>query len=217
MAVPQIDVTRLNEAVERLLATTVQPRHRFLLMTYARQRLLEAAGRHEELFAATEMSEEPSYHLRILGGASSGTGRGPVARLYQDWAATGCCVTWREGEQIAVADNFVASTAYVHRFAPGAVLARHGVAVDDPAAMYRYTAPEESSWLYDTRGRLAGQDVWEVDPARAVVTRCEPGEVITLDRSAAALAPLIRPLPAYDDFLRGAADLRATPRREAAK
>ena len=57
------DVTKTNVAVERLLETTTNPRHRFLLMAYYRHRYLEMAGRYEEIFAPEMMVENPTYHL----------------------------------------------------------------------------------------------------------------------------------------------------------
>jgi hypothetical protein len=43
------DITKTNIAIERLLETTTNPRHRFLLMAYYRHRYLELAGRYEEI------------------------------------------------------------------------------------------------------------------------------------------------------------------------
>ena len=37
----KFDVTKLNAAIDRLLETTQNPRHRFLLMAYSRHRYLE--------------------------------------------------------------------------------------------------------------------------------------------------------------------------------
>ena len=42
------DVTETNVAIERLLETTTNPRHRFLLMAYYRHRYLELAGRYRK-------------------------------------------------------------------------------------------------------------------------------------------------------------------------
>ena len=42
----KFDVTKTNVAVDRMLETTENPRHRFLLQAYARHRLLEIAGRY---------------------------------------------------------------------------------------------------------------------------------------------------------------------------
>jgi hypothetical protein len=44
------DVTQLNVGIEKCLAVTTNPRHRFLLQAYRRHRLLEVAGRYEEIY-----------------------------------------------------------------------------------------------------------------------------------------------------------------------
>ena len=44
---PGFDITQTNAAVDRLLAETTDPRHRFLLQAYHRHRNLEMAGRYE--------------------------------------------------------------------------------------------------------------------------------------------------------------------------
>ena len=42
---PKFDITKLNVAIDKLLETTQNPRHRFLLQSYSRHRYLENAGR----------------------------------------------------------------------------------------------------------------------------------------------------------------------------
>jgi len=42
---PKLDITKLNVAIDKLLETTENPRHRFLLQSYSRHRYLEVAGR----------------------------------------------------------------------------------------------------------------------------------------------------------------------------
>ncbi|WP_306186142.1 hypothetical protein [Streptomyces sp. MK5] len=51
----ELDITRTNGAVERLLEITDNPRHRFMLQAYHRHRHLEIAGRYEEIFAPEMM------------------------------------------------------------------------------------------------------------------------------------------------------------------
>ena len=45
-----LDVTQTNRAVDELLERTGNPRHRYLLENFHRHRLLEIAGRYEEIF-----------------------------------------------------------------------------------------------------------------------------------------------------------------------
>lgn len=54
-------------AIERLLAVTENPRHRFLLRAYYRHRYLEIAGCYEEIFAPEMMVEHPVYHFDAVG------------------------------------------------------------------------------------------------------------------------------------------------------
>jgi len=72
---PKRDVTKFNAAIDRVLATTENPRHRYLLQGYSRHRYLEVAGRYEEIFAPDMMVEAPCYHFRA-GGISTSTGSG---------------------------------------------------------------------------------------------------------------------------------------------
>jgi len=50
---------KLNVAIDKLLETTENPRHRFLLHAYSRHRYLGVAGRYEEIFAPDMMSMDP--------------------------------------------------------------------------------------------------------------------------------------------------------------
>lgn len=216
VALPQIDLTKTNIAIERLLETTQNPRHRFMLMAYYRHRYLEIAGRYKEIFEPEMTVENPVYHFHALGVSTTLEGRDAVEALYRQWTETGQCVMYAEDEQVAVADNFIASTLHGHQFMPGQVLQALGFSVDDPDAMYVYSAHQEMVWPYDDRCRLIGEDVWEVDPDKAVITKCRPDEVITVAMAAEALNPLIKPLPSYDEYVLGKAKTGTGTRRTAA-
>jgi hypothetical protein len=64
---PKFDITKLNVAIDKLLETTENPRHRFLLQSYSRHRYLEVAGRYEEIFVPEMMSMDPVYHFHQAG------------------------------------------------------------------------------------------------------------------------------------------------------
>jgi hypothetical protein len=64
---PKFDITKLNVAINKLLETTENPRHRFMLQAYRRHRYLEVAGRYEEIFAPDMMSMDPVYHFHQAG------------------------------------------------------------------------------------------------------------------------------------------------------
>jgi hypothetical protein len=200
----KLDITQVNAAVRRLLEQTENPRHRYLLQAYDRHRLLEISGRYDEIFTSQMTVEHPVYHFHALGLSTALEGRDAIKDLYRTWSQTGQCVMFAENEQVAVADNFIASmipTAY--QFMPGQVLRALGFDVDDENAMYVYKAQEEMIWPYDDRGRLIGEDVWEVDSTKAEIIKLDPADVITPQEAAEKLAPLIEPLPSFDDAVAG--------------
>jgi len=112
---PRYDVTKLNVGVDKCLAVTTNPRHRFLLQAYSRHRLLEVAGRYEEIFAPEMMVPNPVYHLHVGATPAVLTGPDNVKSLYHMWAETNQSIFYAENEQVAVADNFVVSTVMVHQ------------------------------------------------------------------------------------------------------
>lgn len=61
------DITKLNIAIDKLLETTTNPRHRFMLIAYSRHRVLQVAGRLEEIFASDMMNPNPVYHVHADG------------------------------------------------------------------------------------------------------------------------------------------------------
>ena len=177
---PKYDVTKLNVGVEKCLAVTTNPRHRFLLQAYSRHRYLEVAGRYEEIFAPEMMAPNPSYHFHYGAGAADLKGQENVKSLYRVWAETNQSIFYVDNEQVAVADNFIASVGTMHQqvwgkaltlgrvaaYLPGfvsemimkKVLATKGIKADENA-MYLYTNVIEMIWPYDDRGRLLGEDV----------------------------------------------------------
>jgi hypothetical protein len=207
------DITKLNVAVHRLLEQTENPRHRYMLQAYDRHRLLEVSGRYEEIFAPQMTVEQPVYHFHALGLSTTVAGREEVEGLYAEWARTGQCVMFVEDEQLAVCDTFIASVIPVgYQQMPGAVLRALGFDVDDEAATYVYKASEQMIWPYDDRGRLIGEDVWEVEPEKAEIIKLDPADVITTAQAAELLAPLIEPLPSFEEaVVQAAAPQPRTP------
>lgn len=113
------DVRRTNDAIDRLLAVTTNPRHRFLLQAFHRHRFLEIAGRYEEIFAPEMMAPEPVYHFFYAKMTARVVGN-DVKNLYAHWGQTNQTIFYAVTEQIAVADNYVASVAtlYQQRLGP---------------------------------------------------------------------------------------------------
>jgi hypothetical protein len=218
------DVTKLNVAIDRLLEVTDNPRHRFLLQAYSRHRYLEVAGRYEEIFAPEMMAPEPCYHFHANAVNAKLEGQEAVKSLYRMWAQTNQSIFFTENEQIAVADNFIASVTTVHQqvwgkalalgkvtsYLPGflsdtilkRVLGQTGLRADENS-MYLYTSTIQMIWPYDDRGRLVGEDVWEPDPDLAKIEKLDPADVLTTAESAELLAPLIKPLPSFDEMIPG--------------
>lgn len=190
----RFDITRTNIAVERLLETTTNPRHRYLLHAYNRHRYLEMAGRWKEIFAPEMTVDHPVYHFNVFGISTVLEGAEAVQAVYAEWSETAQCVFYTDDEVLAVGDNMICSTATIHQQTPGAILAAAGAPVD-PEAHYLVANVEHMIWPYDDEGRLIGEDVWEIDESKRQVIPLAPSEVLTVARAAELLEPLIKPLP----------------------
>jgi hypothetical protein len=197
----QLDITQTNAAVRELLEATENPRHRYLLEAYDRHRNLEHAGRFEEIFAPEMMVERPVYRFAMADQPlMTLEGREQVEPLYRLWAETNQSIFYNQGESVAVGDWMVTSTMVGHQQTHGSVLAAGGEEVD-AEAMYLVRGRVAMIWPYDERGRLVGENVWEYDPSEHQLIKLEPDEVLTTEQAAELLAPLIEPLPAFDDAL----------------
>jgi hypothetical protein len=216
------DVTKTNIAIDELLKKTLDPRHRFLLLAYHRHRYLEIAGRYEEIFAPDMTVEEPLYHVNVASNKIKLVGQDAVKSLYRTWAETNQCIFYAENEQIAVADNYVASKARLYQqvsgvsltfnkamsYLPGflsrplvaKVLKMRGVKPDENS-MYLYSNYVEMIWPYDDRGRLVGENVWEPEPEKAEIIKLDRTDVLTTVQAAEKLNPLISPLPSFDEMV----------------
>ena len=197
---PKLDITTLNDGVDQLLEVTTNPRHRFLLQAFARHRLLEVAGRWPEIFDPSMTVDSPVYNFKYGGIDATLSGADAVKGLYSMWAETHQSVFYTEREQIAVADNYVASVAAVaYQQVYGKVLAANGVKVDDENAYYLYKSRGvQQIWPYDEQCRLVGEDVWEPLASQAELIKLAPSEVVTTEQAGKALSPLIKPLPKFD-------------------
>jgi len=69
--------------------------------------------------------------------------------------------------------------------------------------MYLYKNLEQWFWPYDDRGRLLGEDVFEIDRSAAEIRKLEPSEVLTAARASELLAPIIKRLPDFDEYVLG--------------
>ena len=190
----QFDITKTNVAVERLLDSTENARHRYLLAAYNRHRNLEMAGRHAEIFVPEMTVEHPIYRFSFIGQPPFKLdGRQEVEALYRTWTETDECVFYMEGETVAVSDNMIVSRAVLFQQQLGSSIPERGA--DDPTAMYLIKANIAMIWPYDDDGRLIGEDVWEYDDADRDIIKLDPVDVLTAEQAAKLLDPLITPLP----------------------
>ena len=77
----RFDVTEVNAAVERLIETTENPRHLYLLHAYNRHRYLEIAGRYKEIFEPDD-GRAPRLPFQRLRDERTLDGREEVESVY---------------------------------------------------------------------------------------------------------------------------------------
>lgn len=198
------DIRRTNDAIDRLLEVTTNPRHRFLLQAYYRHRYLEIGGRYEEIFEPDMICDNPVYHFEVAGNHATLTGTEAVKGFYGLWAQTNQSIFYTSGEQVAVADNFIASVSIMHQQTYGKTLIANGIQVDDENAYYLITVPGmQMFWPYNDEGLLMGEDVWEPNPHLRTLTKLAPEDVVTSAQAGEILAPHIKPLPKFDPATMG--------------
>jgi hypothetical protein len=73
---------------------------------------------------------------------------------------------------------------------------------DNDIYLYK-TVGQQMIWPYDDRGRLIGEDVYEPEPSKAELFKLDPADVLTTEESAKLLAPFIKPLPSFDEYVLG--------------
>ncbi len=199
--VGQLDITQTNTAVRELIAATENPRHRYLLEAYDRHRNLEHAGRFAEIFAPEMTVEHPVYRFNMAGQPPMVLeGREQVEPLYRHWSETDQSIFYAEDETIAVGDWMVVSTMVGYQQTLGSALLAGGIEADEDA-MYLLRGRVAMLWPYDERGRLVGENVWEYDQSEHDLIKLGPDEVLSTETAAGLLAPLIEPLPPFDDSM----------------
>jgi len=201
VAVKQFDITKTNIAVQELIESTENPRHRYLLQAYDRHRNLEHAGRFEEIFAPEMTVEHPVYRFNMAGQPPTTLeGREQVEPLYRFWAETSQCIFYNESETVAVGDWMVVSTMVGYQQTLGSTLAAGGIEADDDA-MYLVRGRVAMIWPYDERGRLVGENVWEYDGGEHDLIKLDSDDVLTTGRAAELLEPHIKPLPSFEESM----------------
>ena len=151
-------------------------------------------------------------------------GQDKVKSLYRMWAETNQSIFFIESEEIAVADHYIASVATTsyqqasgkglkqskllahlpsaisHKIVEKALEAKGHKADDNDIYLYK-TVGQQMIWPYDDRGRLIGEDVYEPEPSKAELFKLDPADVLTTEESAKLLAPFIKPLPSFDEYV----------------
>lgn len=196
-----LDITQQNVAVEKVLANTDNPRHRYLLQSYLRHRYLESAGRWQEILDPSLTVEHPHYRFSLRGQPPFVLdGRDEVAAVYGHWTETDQCVFYVADEQVAVGDHMVIGRGLGYQQTLGSELAAAGVDADADA-MYLVRSQIMMLWPYDDRCRLLGEDVWEFDDAEKAYFKLDPADVLTAEQAGKLLEEHIVPLPPFDDSL----------------
>ena len=216
---PKFDITKLNVAVDKLLETTENPRHRFMLQAFGRHRYLEVAGRYEEILAPDMTITDPVYRFHYTGLEFELRGQDQVKGLYRMWAETNQ-IFFPEYEEVAVADHFIASVATAYQqvlgkgqrqakwlsYLPSAASSklvktalRKRQHHADTSDMFLYKTLGILICPYDDQGRLTGEEVWEPNSSEAELIKLDPADVLTTEEAAKLLAPLIKPLPSFDE------------------
>ena len=146
---------------------------------------------------------EPVYHFNQgrVPRTISGARRRPRPLRAVD--ATAECIFYAEDEQLAVGDHMVCSNAIAYQQHPGLALVALGHLVDDIGAHYLLRSRQLMLWAYDDRGRLVGENVWEVDPGSAEVIKLDRADVLTPDEARVLLDPHIHDLPPFDEATMG--------------
>ena len=229
--IKKLDITQLNASVDRLLAVTDKPRHRFMLMAYARHRALELAGRYPEIFAPDMMAPEATYHFVYGGNNVVLTGHEQIKSLYRMWAQTNQSIFYIEKEEVSISDHHITSVSTVYQqvsgktlrdnkllaFLPkfiGRKLLEHALAKDNHKAddndMYLYSAKGvQMIWPYDDQCRLMGEDVYEPLIDQHELIKIDAKDVMTTAQARTLLDPIIHPLPSFDEMVLGKKHLRA--------
>jgi hypothetical protein len=198
----RLDITKQNVAVEKVLAATDNPRHRYLLQSYLRHRYLESAGRWKEILDPSLTVDEPFYRFQLAGREPfTLQGKDQVGMLYGHWTNTDQCVFYVEDEQVAVGDHLVIGRGIGYQQTLGSELAVPGLQGVDPERMYLKKSQIMMLWPYDDQCRLLGEDVWEFDTADADVFELDPADVLTAEQAGKLLEPHILPLAPFDDSL----------------
>jgi len=196
----ELDITKTNVAVDRLLEVTDNPRHRYMLEAYNRHRYLEMAGRYQEIFEPEMTVAHPVYRFDYFDQKVTLEGSDEVQAVYRGWTETDQCVFYAEGEELAIGDSMIVSRSRLYQQTLGSELVAKGMDADADA-MYLASTLIAMLWPYDERCRMVGEDVWEYDTSDRQFIKLDRADVLTAQQAGELLDGVITPLRPFDDSL----------------
>lgn len=201
------EFVHMMDDVEQLIDSLDNPKHRKILMNYRRHALLEVSGRYKEILSPEMTVEEPVYRLFEDGQSIVLDGMNQVQRFYESLADTDTLVMWTQESKFSVGDHGFAGETLFSQFVPGRILgdgvfgavhageastettSANATAID-PEGWYLVRRTLAFVWPYDESGRLIGEHVYE-DSASKTVMQVDADQIITAQRAAELLAPLL--------------------------
>ncbi|MFE3293199.1 hypothetical protein [Rhodococcus sp. NPDC059234] len=201
------EFVHMMDEVEELIDSLESPAHRKILKNYRRHAFLEVSGRYKEILSPDMTVEEPVYRLFENGQSIVLDGMDEVRGFYESLAETDTLVMWTKDSKFSVGDHGFAGETLFSQFVPGRILgdgvfgAVHsgdsgsGAPLDrsseiNPDGWYLVRRTLAFVWPYDEDGRLVGEHVYE-DSASKTVTEVDASEIITAERAAELLAPML--------------------------
>lgn len=187
--------------IEDLIEQTENPLHRKILVNYRRHGMLEVSGRYDDLLKPDMTVDHPHYRIFEGGEATILDGMDAVRTFYKTLEEINMLVMWTGRQKMAVGDFGFAGEAEFSQFVPGKLLGDNVFADLDgdskkkpfnhnPDGWYLVRRTLAFVWHYTPAGLLIGENVYE-DVASKTVTEVRHDEVITAERAAELLSPLI--------------------------
>ncbi len=198
------EFVHMMDGVEKQIDSLENPHHRKILKNYRRHALLEVSGRYQEILSPDMTVEEPVYRLFENGQSIVLDGMQQVKPSIRRSPRRTPFHVDRDSK-FSVSDHGFSGETLFSQFVPGRILGdgvfgavhageasadKDSAGTIDPDGWYLVRRTLAFVWPYDETGRLVGEHVYE-DSASKVVTRVDPSEVISAERAAELLAPLL--------------------------
>ncbi|MCU1390096.1 MAG: hypothetical protein JWL72_3434 [Ilumatobacteraceae bacterium] len=142
--------------VEDRLAVETDPVLRRNLEQLLLHMKAEASGDLDALMST--VAEHASYTAFGAPPENSPVGKAAVRKFYEDFIASGATRLQFAIDRLVVDRHCMVTEGLMRIAYPGARLAAHGIAVDDPDAFYLYEAHMSVLWPIDADGRFTGED-----------------------------------------------------------